>query len=102
MFRCQGDPAETIRQDLAMRAIAILILLGRLVSADPAAKLPAADQKTYAAALQKGRDFQAKKKWADAEAAFGDCLKIAPDDATALGELGWTAYLAKDLATAET
>ena len=66
-----------------------------------AVPLSAAEQKQYDAQLKKGRAAQGKKAYADAIAAFHACVKIAPGDATALGELGWTAYLKKDLALAE-
>lgn len=90
-----------------MRALPLLVGLlttVSLASADPAAKAPlsAADAKAYAAQLTKGRKLENAGKHADAIAAFEAGLKSAPDDATLLGEIGASAYLAKDLAKAET
>ena len=91
-----------------MRAwsLGILLVSTTMAQADeskpkPAAALTPAAQKQYKASLAKGRALQGKKKYADAIAAFDDALKASPDDPTALGELGWTAYLAKDLKKAE-
>lgn len=85
--------------------LAILAVSSTSAFADaPAKKKPgisAADQKKYKAALDKGRKLEAKKQYADAIKAFQDCLAVSPDDATALTEMGWSAYLNKDLKLAE-
>jgi hypothetical protein len=85
-----------------MRAIAIVLVLCGLALADKdKAKLSAADQKKYKELLDKGRQLEDKKKYADAMAAFEQALAIAKDDATVLAEMGWTAYLSGDYAKAE-
>jgi hypothetical protein len=83
-----------------MRTLTIVVLLCGIALADKP-KLSPADQKTYRELLNKGRQLEDKKKYPDAMAAFDDALKVAPDDATVLAELGWTAYLAKDYDKAE-
>jgi hypothetical protein len=72
-----------------------------LADAPKAKPLSPAQQQAYDAALRKGRQLQGKKQWAEAIRAFQACVAIAPDDAACAGELGWTAYLAKDLVLAE-
>jgi hypothetical protein len=83
-------------------AIVVLAALSATAVADnQPTPLSAADQKVYTAGLQSGRAAQQTKSWSAAIAAFTAALKVAPDDATLLGELGWTQYLAKDLVSAE-
>ena len=86
-----------------MRAwIAALILVSTTAAARADGPKLSADAKAhYKTALAKARKLQAAKKYADATAAFDDALAAAPGDATVLGELGWTAFLAKDYKTAE-
>lgn len=60
-----------------------------------------ADEKTFGAALAKGRALEVKGKHADAITAFQAALKIDADDATALAELGLVQYVQKDLPAAE-
>lgn len=79
----------------------IVVLLASLAEASDKTKLTAADQKKYSQLLRKGRELQAKKDYVKAMVAFDDALKVAADDATVLTEMGWTAYLAKDLDQAE-
>jgi hypothetical protein len=84
------------------RSIIVVAMLSAIASADnKPTPLSAADQKTYAAGLKAGRAAQRANNWSAAIAAFTTALKVAPDDATLLGELGWTQYLTKDLAAAE-
>ena len=83
----------------------LALLTSSAVLADPKrpnvpAPAPAVIAK-YKAALAKGRTLQGAKKYADATDALNDALAAMPGDATVLGELGWTAYLAKDYKTAE-
>jgi hypothetical protein len=87
-----------------MRTLTIVCLLCALAFADKdkPKQLSAADQKKYKAALNKGRQLEDKKQYAAAMAAFDEALAVAKDDATALTEYGWTAYLAKDYDKAET
>src|SRR5512140_1277716 len=82
-------------------AVLLLVVLAGTAAAAPAKKLPAADQKKLSTALRTGRELQHKKKYTEAIAAFEQGLAVVPDDATLLSELGWTAYLAKDLDKAE-
>jgi Tfp pilus assembly protein PilF len=88
-----------------MRAwLAPLVLLSTTATsalADAPPSLTPDAKAHYKTALAKARKLQAAKKYADATAAFNDALAAAPGDATVLGELGWTAYLAKDYKTAE-
>ncbi len=63
--------------------------------------LSAADRKHYKELLRKARKLEGQKDFAKAIAAFEDCLKVAPDDATALGELGFTLFQANQLDKAE-
>lgn len=60
-----------------------------------------ADRAKYTKALAAGRAAQAKKDWKTAVARFSEAQLAIPDDATALGELGWTAFLAGNLDIAE-
>ena len=87
-----------------MRSIVISLLVASTSLADVPKRTPPseADQKKYTELLRKGRELQGKHKWQDAITAFKACVDLVPEDATALGELGWTAYLAKDLKLAET
>jgi tetratricopeptide (TPR) repeat protein len=90
--------------------LASLLLAGLAAHASPAAAAPrarppapAADVlKQARALLSKGRKLEDKKQYAEAIAAFEALTKLVPDDAVALSELGFTAYLAKDLGKAET
>ena len=84
-----------------MRIAALLLVALAGTATGAPAKLSAADQKKLAAALRTGRELQHKKKFTDAIAAFEQGLAVVADDATLLSELGWTAYLAKDLGKAE-
>ncbi len=80
------------------------ILMVSTAAADPATHTnapSAADQKTYAAQLRKGRQLEAAGKHAEAIAAFEAGLVAIPDDSTLLGEIGASAYAAKDLSKAE-
>jgi len=67
----------------------------------PKPKLTATAKKTYTDKLREGRKLTDKKQYAQAIAAFEAALVANPDDPSALAELGWTAYLAKDLPKAE-
>lgn len=82
-----------------MRLALALLLIPALVHAEP--QLHGDKLKQYKAALAQGRKLQGKKQYADAIKQFEAGLAIAADDPTLLAELGWTAYLAKDLAKAE-
>jgi tetratricopeptide (TPR) repeat protein len=63
---------------------------------------PTADEKKrYREALRRGRGLDRQGDLAGAIQAFRDALGAIPDDAAALSELGWAAYRAKDLKTAE-
>ncbi|HEV7558715.1 MAG TPA: tetratricopeptide repeat protein [Kofleriaceae bacterium] len=83
-------------------AILVIAALSATAVADKQpTPLSATDQKAYTAGLKSGRAAQQTKNWSAAIAAFTAALKVAPDDATLLGELGWTQYQAKDLPAAE-
>lgn len=60
-----------------------------------------ANRQRYSASLSKGRQLADAGKIAEARQAFSDCLTIAPDDPTALSELGWIEMRAKELDQAE-
>lgn len=64
-------------------------------------KVSAEDQKKFAAVLEKGRQLSKKSDWKGAITAFQDALKIFPNDARALDELGWAAFNDKNLDLAE-
>jgi tetratricopeptide (TPR) repeat protein len=64
-------------------------------------KVGADAQRKYNVALARGRKLEDKKDYPGAVAAFQEALTAIPDDPWALSELGWAAYLAKDLALAE-
>lgn len=70
-------------------------------SAIKAPALSAEVRKQYQAALKRGRQLEEKRDWPGAIAAFGECLKLLPDDPWALSEQGWAAYNAKQLELAE-
>jgi len=83
--------------------VALALALPVVAAAAPKAHPPlsAADRKTSATMLAKARGQQAKKDYAGAIATLEKLIELVPDDAVALGELGFTAYLAKDLKKAE-
>lgn len=70
-----------------------------------AAKKPAApakkDTESAVKHLTAGRKLAAKKDWKGAIAEYEEALKTSPKDARVLGELGWAAYQAGDLAKAK-
>ena len=86
-----------------LRLGTLLALITTAAYADAPKKpaLSAADQKAYKAALKKGRELEGKKQFPQAIAQFEAALQVAPDDAAALAEIGWTAFQAKDLKRAE-
>jgi tetratricopeptide (TPR) repeat protein len=90
-----------------MRPRLLLVVLLAVTAAQAGAApadaptVSAADRKKLSAALRDGRALQRKHKLAAAKAAFERGLAISPDDPVLLGELGWTAYLTNDLASAE-
>jgi tetratricopeptide (TPR) repeat protein len=63
-------------------------------------KVSAAVEKKYKAALSRGRKLEAGKDYPGAIRAFQAALALIPDDPWALSELGWAAFLAKDLTLA--
>lgn len=69
--------------------------------APPVDKLSKEDRARYRAALAEGRTQHKKGDYKAAMAAFEKALAIDPDDPRALAELGWAAFFAKDLETAE-
>lgn len=101
--------SRNVSPAMRLLLLATLTLLPVVATADPApegtrpprATMSAADRKKLGAQLAKGRALQAKKQFAQASAAFEACLAIVPDDPVALGELGWTQYLANELDKAE-
>lgn len=89
-----------------MRRLALVLVAVTASSAvakpKPKVQQPsAADNKKVKTLLNKGRELEDKKKYADAIAAFEEALKISPDDAVLLSELGFTAYLNKDYKKAD-
>lgn len=97
---------------LTTRSVSGLLLAGLIVLA-PAAEGPgtalaqgaaqAIDEwKKYATLLNQGRQLERANKLADATKALTECLKLIPDDATALSELGYVQFRAGNHAEAET
>ena len=86
---------------LSLIALCSLAVLADTPKPKQKLTLSAADQKKYKELLKKGRALEAKKKHAEAVAAFEECVKVSPDDAVALSELGWAAFQGKDLKKAE-
>lgn len=92
-----------------MRRLAVLAVAVAVAAAAPEAahaaprksSLSPADRKKYKALLKTARQLQNKHDYARAITALEDCLKVAPDDATVLGELGFTLFEAKRLDEAE-
>ena len=56
---------------------------------------------TYDSRMQAGAALEDQKKWSDALAEFEAALALKPDDARALGEIGFTAYFAGKLDRAQ-
>jgi len=65
------------------------------------APVSAKDKQRYAEALAAGRKLANAKHYPEAIAAFEGAVASFPDDPTLLAELGYTAFLAKDLKKAE-
>ena len=74
-----------------VRALLLLVIVSSAHAGGP----------SYAESLRAGRAAEAQGKYAEAIAAFERCVELAPGDATALGELGWAAFEARDLPKAE-
>jgi hypothetical protein len=82
-------------------------LLGLVLAAAAPAPPPAsktkvspAVKKEYKAALSRGRQLEKGKDYPGAVRAFQAALAVIPDDPWALSELGWAAFLARDLTLA--
>jgi tetratricopeptide (TPR) repeat protein len=85
-----------------MKTLAIVLALAATAEAKPKATAVSPDvHKKYGELMALGHKAQKKKDWTGAIAAFEKAVEAIPDDPTALTELGWTAYLAKDLDKAE-
>ena len=65
---------------------------------EPAPANPSGD---YDKHMADGDKLESQKKWADAQKEFEAALTAKPKDARALGEVGFTAYFAGDLARAK-
>ena len=83
--------------------VALALSSSLLADAAPKARAPLSDAERAASKklLAKARAQQGKKDYAGAIKTLEELLAHDPDDAVALGELGFTAYLAKDLKKAE-
>ena len=79
------------------RVIAACICGASIARAEPSK----ADQTKCKNLIDDGRNLASDGKLAQAIAKLEACIAIIPDDATALGELGFTAYRAKDYVKAE-
>src|SRR5262249_51822704 len=90
----------TSRMKMKKLCAALIALLPALALADgklpTPKKLTAAQAKTYREAIAKARKLQVAKDYKGAIKAFEEALSVDPDDAHALGELGYAAYFAKD------
>jgi tetratricopeptide (TPR) repeat protein len=80
--------------------VLVLVIAASLVHADPK-PAPTKGELACKNLVDDARNLAAKSKLTDAIAKLEACIALVPDDVTALGELGFTAYLAKDLAKAE-
>lgn len=79
------------REGVRVALLLVVVLSARAV----------AGGQTYAEALRAGRQAEAAGNHAEAVTAFDRCVELAPADPTALGELGWAAFGARDLPKAE-
>ncbi len=76
-------------------------LAERGVGAEPAGPAAAKDA-DFPAWLARGRKFLQAKQYGPAVVALARAVALRPGDPAALPELGWAAFLANDLAQAET
>ena len=93
-----------VRTDRRDRLLAIVRLAAAgAAQAAPKAKATVSPEvhKKYGELMALGHKSQQKKDWKSAIGAFEKAVEAVPDDPAALTELGWTAYLAKDLDKAE-
>jgi hypothetical protein len=90
---------------VAVVVLACLACLACLASPARAAAPPGiapAAKKQWKAAMERGRAAEKQKRFPDAVKAFQEALTAVPEEPWAETELGWAAYLAGDLALAET
>lgn len=79
-------------------SVAALALAAGALAATPA--LGAASDDAYRAAIAEGRKLEKQGDHAGAVGAFQAAVAAHPDDPVALSELGWAAFLTKDLTRA--
>jgi Tfp pilus assembly protein PilF len=112
LMGCKGESSPSTGEPSAAPGAAPASASASPAAAPPAGKGKRADvkqdkkrsraeQKAWSEAMAKGRARFRAKDFATAVEAFDAALKISPDDAQTLSELGWAAFQAGDLQRAE-